>query len=579
MGHCNICQAQRILQDCANISRWTYGNKSLGKHPSQKCGFRIQLLPSGRLRNFTVMARIKEAKNPTKKSKLHSKSLSITSPPEGTSAPALSDVSLSSEDSSGQAEMGFGGLGVLRKLPRKVLKLLSSLPLAIGELSVLSGLLALGTFIEQGESPQFYFEKYPEDSPVYGFLTWRWVLGLCLDHVYTAPYFLGLVVLLAASLMACTTTTQLPMVKVARRWTFMKSGSAILKLEVAESLPRANIQDLGVLLMGSGYEVFFSESVLYGFKGLAGRLAPIGVHAALLLIMAGATLSSIGGYHGSVTVPQGLNFMMGDVLTPNGILSKPIPDFQTEVHVDKFYIDYYENGEVSQFHTDLSLRDTNGKEVLKKTISVNSPLRFGGITIYQTDWSISALQIHKNGAGPFNLAMATLQSGDNKLFGTFLPLEDDNSSTNPKGISILARDLQSVVLYDQEGKFVGVRRPGSNHPISIDGMEVVVDDAIGSTGLELKLDPGVPVVYAGFGALMFTTIVSFFSHSQVWALQEGTSVVVGGKSNRDKLGFQEEMNRIFDSVPEVVGKKHSAGQQSASLENDEISSPMESTLS
>ncbi|KAH9287826.1 hypothetical protein KI387_031943, partial [Taxus chinensis] len=121
------------------------------------------------------------------------------------------------------------------------------------------------------------------------------------------------------------------------------SRSTILKMEVAVTLHRSRIQDLGVLLMGSGYEVFFVESALYGFKGLAGRLAPIGVHGALLLIMAGATLNSIGGYRGSVTVPQGLNFIMGDVLAPNGIISRPIPDFQTEVHVDKFYIDYYDN--------------------------------------------------------------------------------------------------------------------------------------------------------------------------------------------------------------------------------------------
>ncbi|KAH9328512.1 hypothetical protein KI387_000620, partial [Taxus chinensis] len=65
---------------------------------------------------------------------------------------------------------------------------------------------------------------------------------------------------------------------------------------------------------------------------------------------------------------------------------------------------------VSQFHMDLSLHDVNGKEFLRKTIS-----------------------IHKNGAGPFNFAMATLQGGDNKLFGTLLPLEDDGPSTSPKG--------------------------------------------------------------------------------------------------------------------------------------------------
>lgn len=30
-----------------------------------------------------------------------------------------------------------------------------------------------------------------------------------------------------------------------------------------------------------------------------------------------------------------------------------------------------------------------------------------------------------------------------------------------------------------------------------------------------QIDPGVPIVYAGFGALMLTTCISFLSHSQV----------------------------------------------------------------
>ena len=31
----------------------------------------------------------------------------------------------------------------------------------------------------------------------------------------------------------------------------------------------------------------------------------------------------------------------------------------------------------------------------------------------------------------------------------------------------------------------------------------------------LQTDPGVPIVYAGFGALMLTTCISYLSHSQV----------------------------------------------------------------
>lgn len=92
--------------------------------------------------------------------------------------------------------------------------------------------------------------------------------------------------------------------------------------------------------------------------------------------------------------------------------------------------------QVSQFHTDLSLLDLNGKEVMRKTISVNDPLRYGGITIYQTDWGFSALQVLKDDEGPFNLAMARLQtSGDKKLYGTFLPVGNTDSE-NVKGMYV-----------------------------------------------------------------------------------------------------------------------------------------------
>lgn len=74
----------------------------------------------------------------------------------------------------------------------------------------------------------------------------------------------------------------------------------------------------------------------------------------MLLIMAGGTLSASGSFKGSVTVPQGLNFVIGDVLGPTGFLSNPTEAFNTEVHVNRFYMDYFDSGEVS--HTRSYLR-------------------------------------------------------------------------------------------------------------------------------------------------------------------------------------------------------------------------------
>ncbi|MBA0614087.1 hypothetical protein Godav_014420 [Gossypium davidsonii] len=442
--------------------------------------------------SITITCKVKTSQGRKNDGKNISKKIVLTD-----SAPELSN-----EEIKAKPKGGGKAWGVIKKFPKRVLAILSNLPLAIGEMFTVAGLMALGTAIDQGESPEYYFQKYPEENPIFGFFTWRWVLTLGFDHMFSSPVFLGTLILLGTSLMACTYTTQIPLVKVARRWSFLQSADSIRKQEFSDTLPQASVSDLGVILMGAGYE--------------------------------------------------GLNFVMGDVLGPTGFLSTPTEAFNTEVHVNKFYMDYYDSGEVSQFHTDLSLFDMNGKEVMRKTLSVNDPLRYGGITIYQTDWSFSALQILKDGEGPFNLAMAPLTiNGDKKLFGTFLPVGDTDSS-NVKGISMLARDLQSIVLYDKQGKFAGVRRPNSKLPIEIDGTKIVIVDAIGSSGLDLKTDPGVPAVYAGFGALMLTTCISYLSHAQIWALQDGTTVIVGGKTNRAKAEFPDEINRLLDQVPEIV---------------------------
>ncbi len=55
----------------------------------------------------------------------------------------------------------------------------------------------------------------------------------------------------------------------------------------AAALPNADVRVMGQVLQGSGYQVFLKGGSLYAFKGLAGKLGPIGVHAAMLLIMAG----------------------------------------------------------------------------------------------------------------------------------------------------------------------------------------------------------------------------------------------------------------------------------------------------
>lgn len=60
-------------------------------------------------------------------------------------------------------------------------------------------------------------------------------------------------------------------------------------------------------------------------------------------------------------------------------------------------------------------------------ISVNDLLRYGGVIIYQIDWSFLVLQVSKDGEGLFNLVMVFIKiNGDKKLYGIFLLVGDIN---------------------------------------------------------------------------------------------------------------------------------------------------------
>ena len=187
------------------------------------------------------------------------------------------------------------------------------------------------------------------------------------------------------------------------------------------------------------------------------------------------------------------------------------------------------------------------------------------MTLYQADYAMAAITLTADGSplsppggGSFNLPVAALDGAagvKGKAWATFVPSPDGAGPPRapgapPRGVTLLARDVQSLVLYKADGSFAGVRRPGSGNPIVVDGLTITIDDVVGSTGLDVKADPGVPAVYAGFGGLMVSTLVSYLSFNQVWALEEGGALHVAGRTNRAALAFGGELDAALLEVPE-----------------------------
>ncbi|MCU0535892.1 MAG: cytochrome c biogenesis protein [Hydrococcus sp. Prado102] len=426
---------------------------------------------------------------------------------------------------------------------RYLIKIIADLRLAIVLLLVIAIFSISGTVIEQGQSLQFYKDNYPENPALFGFITWKFILGLGLNHVYSTWWFLSILILFGTSLITCTFTRQLPALKVARRWKYYQQSRQFQKLALSAELNTGSLNSLFPSLEKRGYKVFQEDNTLYARKGIIGKIGPIIVHIGIIVILLGGIWGTFTGFLAQEMVASGETFQVKNIFEAGPLAASQVPK-DWGVKVNRFWINYTANGDIDQFYSDLSVVNKQGEELDRKTIYVNEPLRYQGVTFYQTDWGIAAVRVQINNSPIFQLPMAQLDTnGKGRLWGTWIPTKTDLSA----GVSLVARDLQgTMVVYDAKGELVSAVRSGMTIPIN--GVNLKILELVGSTGLQIKADPGVPIVYMGFALLMAGVVMSYVSHSQIWALQEGDRFYIGGKTNRAQVAFERELIDILEEL-------------------------------
>ena len=65
-------------------------------------------------------------------------------------------------------------------------------------------------------------------------------------------------------------------------------------------------------------------------------------------------------------------------------------------------------------------------------------------------------------------------------------------------------------------------------------------DILSSTGLQIKTDPGIPIIYSGFLFLMISTLISYITYSQIWIYKKNHQIFIGGNTTRATFEFELE---------------------------------------
>ena len=407
----------------------------------------------------------------------------------------------------------------------RILKILSNLRFAIFLILTIAGFSVVGSVIEQDQSLEFYQNNYPIQEIFFSSLNWKLIYFFQLNKVYKSFCFTLLLILFGTSLISCTFLQQFPLLKASRSCNFYQ---LVRNTDSQKYLNYKTIDNIIHKLNSQNYFVFQQENNFYGSKGLIGRISPIIVHISIVTILLSSIATSISGFTSQELIPKSEIFHTNSTLS-TGMLSKLN---QFPIRLNDFWITYHNDGKIKQFFSDISVLNNDGKEVIQKTISVNKPLSYKKITVYQTDWSLIGLRVKffkKNQT--FQLPTIANEKLANKSFFTWLP------SKNYSRLIQIKDYKGNIEIYNKEN----LKTTDLNEFILFDECQFI--DLITATGLQIKVDPSVFTIYFGFGLLIISTFSSYISFSQVWIIN--SKKFIFAKTNRAKIALNIELFKIF----------------------------------
>ena len=413
-------------------------------------------------------------------------------------------------------------------MKQQIFRFIADLRFSIFILLLISFCSIAGTIIEQDQSIESYKINYPLTNPVFGILTWDRILQFGLDHVYQTWWFFVLIFLFGSSLIFCTFLQQLPSLKIARRCQFFRTTQQFYRLKISTILSNLSFNKILLRIRQKEYSIFQQKNIIYCYKGLSGRIAPILVHFSMILILLGTIVGSLFGFKAQEIIPKTESFHIQNVLN-NGQLTT-IPNISARIN--DFWITYTKNKTVSQFYSDISILSNQGNEIDRKTISVNYPLIYRGVYYYQTDWNLIGLRLQNLTSDNTEWPLTNIASNSMKVWLTYI----SNGNSLNEGIIAIVDNLEGYCsIYNETGKFLGNLELNETNNFN---QKITLSEIISSTGLQIKKDTGIPIIYSGFFFLMISTLVSYITYSQIWIIQKDKEIFIGGTTNRAAFDFE-----------------------------------------
>lgn len=458
---------------------------------------------------------------------------------------------------------------------KSFIKFFTSVKLAILLLIILAAASVLGTLLPQAprqlDAVQ-YQQWLDRVTPHYGIFG-QPLAALQLFKLYGSFWYLALLGLFAFNIIVCTLERLSPKWRRAAKPHVAADPKSLAafktNVRIKRNAPLGDVRsELTAALARSRYKVRTETQgtrvSLLGRKRIAGIFGSDIVHLGLLVILAGGIISGAASIRGSLSLNE------GDV--------KPVPKADFQVRLDKFSTEYYPDGSVKAWKSDLTVLERE-KPVLSKTISVNHPLTYKGYSFYQTsygyNWQNPTVEIWaKSKSDPAYLKKMTLKVGERamledkdmttiavqRFFPDFVlgeanqPESRSDQPNNPAALIEGFRGAEKVFsgwIFANYPDFAQMHAANEkDKDASTDlAFELKKFESAQYSVLEAAKDPGAGFIWAGCILLVAGLVLAFYWPT--WEIkavleesQGKTDIIAAGASAKSREAFGAEFEKI-----------------------------------
>ena len=439
----------------------------------------------------------------------------------------------------------------------RIWNLFASVKLSFALLLVLAAVSIVGTLLPQKEPAQVYLREF-------GSFWGKLILGLRLDDAYHAPWFLVILGLLAANLVICS-LNRLPVSLKAMRRDPAREAERMRRPEHRFTLAGGLDEWLGRVeevlrrRVGAVHRAEIDDGVvLFAQRGAWSRLAVYLVHASVLIIFAGAMVGNFFGFSGYLTLDQGA---VSESIELDGGGHRRLG---FAVRLDKFSITYYPGSRMpSEYRSEVTFLK-QGREVKKAVLRVNHPAEFEGIDFYQSSY----------GQRVRSVVFAFTRGGESRRVELVPHRWRELPGGGRAGIMDYRDEVHMGRMYSgplarvayQESKearpvVLTAFKRGSRMPVrgkvKFEILEAVV---VPYSGLQVKYDPGVWLVWVGCSLMVLGFILTFyFSHQKVWVRLRPTGegrlrVEIAGGTNKNRGVLARLLERLAAELKESAAR-------------------------